>query len=247
MTKLYKVDAVVLRARDCGSADKLLTLFSRERGKIKAMAHGAGKSTSRKRGAVQPFTRSQFLLRAGREIDSVSQCEGLEMHLHLRENFTRLACASYLAELVEALAPEGEPGEPIFFLLMETLKRMAAVDPELLPLAFQLKAAALFGYRPELEVCAGCRSEMEGKIYFSPAQGGIVCDRCSDAAPGTATAINRGVVETMKVLARWHPSRLHQLKVDAPLKERLQFLLRVFLRYHLEKDLKSADFLSGLE
>lgn len=247
MTKLYKVDAVVLRARDCGNADKLLTLFTREQGKIKAMAHGAGKATSRKRGAVQPFTRSQFLLRRGREIDSVSQCEGLEMHLHLRENLNRLACASCLTELVEVLAPEGESSEPLFFILLESLERMATVDPELLTLAFQLKAAALYGYWPEMEVCAGCRSELEEPIYFSPAQGGAVCARCAVAAPGTATPIHRGMVETMKVLARWQTSRLHQLKVDPPLKERLLALLRVYLRYHLEKELKSVDFLKGLE
>ncbi|MCL6639116.1 MAG: DNA repair protein RecO [Firmicutes bacterium] len=247
MTKLYKVDAVVLRARDCGNADKLLTLFSRERGKIKVMAHGAGRTNSRKRGSVQPFTRSRFLLRRGRELDSVSQCEGLDMHLHLREDLTRLACASYLAELVEALAPEDEPNEPLFILLAATLQLMAGGDPETLALCFAMKAAALSGYFPELEVCAVCRAALGGNIYFSPDLGGVVCPACREGAPGKVATLNRGLIETMKALARWHPARLHQLKVDSPVKEKLRELLREFFRYHLEKDLKTADFLMRLE
>lgn len=241
--KLYKIDAVVLHARDCGGADKLLTLFSRELGKIKVMAHGAGKATSRKRGGVQMFTRSRFLIRRGREIDSISQCEGMEMFLHLRESFEKLACASYLVEMVEAMAPAGEPSEPLFLLLVTTLQLMDGGDPEVLTLAFALKVAGIFGYQPELEVCAGCRSALEGNIFFNPALGGIVCVKCRESAPGTATACNRGMVETMKLLSRWHPDKLHQLKIDARTRDSLFRLLHEYLSYHLDTELKSAVFL----
>lgn len=244
--KLYKLDAVVLHARDCGRADKLLTLFSIEQGKIKVIAHGAGKPTSRKRGGVQPFTRSRFLIRRGRELDSVSQCEGMEMFLHLRESFGKLTYASYLVEMVDAMAPAGEPSEPLFHLLLTTLQLMAGGDPEVLTLSFGLKAAGIFGYQPEFEVCAGCRSEIEGNIFFNPALGGIICARCREDAPGTTTACHRGMVETMKILSRWHPDKLHQLKIDARTRENLFRLLHGYLSHHLETELKSAAFLNRL-
>jgi hypothetical protein len=89
--KLYKTEALVLRSRDCGRGDKLLILYSRELGKIKVMAHGAARPSSRKRGAVQLFTRANFLIRRGREMDSVSQCEGVEMFSYLREDLEKIS------------------------------------------------------------------------------------------------------------------------------------------------------------
>ena len=110
--KLYKTEALVLRSRDCGRGDKLLILYSRELGKIKVMAHGAARPSSRKRGAVQLFTRANFLIRRGREMDSVSQCEGVEMFSYLREDLEKISYASYLFELVDVFTPEGEASDP---------------------------------------------------------------------------------------------------------------------------------------
>lgn len=243
--KLYKADGVVLRAWDCGSGDKLLVLFSKEHGKIKVMAHGAAKPASRKRGAVQSFTRSSFLIRRGRELDSVSQCEGVEMFPFLRSDLARLGYASYLAELVDALAPEGEPNEPLFNLLLVTMRLLAEGDPELLARAFEIRAAALLGYRPVLEECAACQNPVNGQPSFSPGLGGVVCQECAASAPGAA-ACSRGAVETMKTMLKWRPERLRQLKVDRATRGQLKALLQSFLRYHLERDLKSAAFLDRI-
>src|SRR5665647_1950461 len=154
--KLYKADAVVLRSIECGNGDKLLVLFSREHGKIKVMAHGVAKPSSRKRGFVQLFTYTRFLLHRGRELDSVSQCEGIEMFSYIRDNLEQISYASYLAELVEALIPEGEQNEPLFLLLLETLRLMEEGEAEMLTRSFEIKAAGLMGYRPVLEECAQC-------------------------------------------------------------------------------------------
>lgn len=243
MIKLYKAEAVVLRARDCGEGDKLLILYSREYGKIKVMAHGVTKPSSRKRGAVQSFTYTNFLIHRGRELDSVSQCEGVEMFSFLWGDLKKISYASYLAELVDALTPEGEPNEPLFFLLLTTLRLMADGDVELLTRAFEIKAAGFMGYRPVLEFCANCRGPSAGQLFFSPGAGGVLCEACGSSEP-EAKSFSRGALETMKILLSWHPARLRQLKVDRPLRNQIKYLMLEYLKYHLERELKSASFLN---
>ncbi|HOV79718.1 MAG TPA: DNA repair protein RecO [Bacillota bacterium] len=241
--KLYKAEAVVLRARDYGEGDKLLTLYSREYGKIRAAAHGVSKPSSRKRGAVQPFTLARFLLRRGRELDSVSQCEGLEMFLPLREDLERIAYASYIAELVDAVTPEGEPNEPLFLLLLDALRLMPEGDPELLARAFEIRTTAFSGYRPVLESCVNCMGDAAGRIFFSPALGGVLCPGCR-AADVEAVPCGKAVAEILKLMLRWRPSRLRQLKVDPAIKRELREVMHQYLKFHLDKDLKSSSFLN---
>lgn len=241
--KLYKTEALVLRARDCGGGDKLLILYSREFGKIKVMAHGVSKPSSRKRGAVQLFTRTNFLIHRGRNLDSVSQCEGVEMFSYLRGDLEKISYASYLFELVDAFTPEGEASEPLFLLLLTTLRLMATEDLELLARAFEIKAAGYSGYNPVLETCANCQGPLEGRLCFSPSLGGSLCGACGSADP-EALPCNRGLVENLKVLLRWHPSRLRQLKVDRQTRDQLKKLLHEYLIYHLEQEFKSAAFLN---
>lgn len=243
--KLYKAEALVLRARDCGDGDKLLTLFSREYGKIKVIAHGVSKPSSRKRGSVQPFTLTKFLLYRGRDLDSVSQCEGKEMFLSLRESLEKISYASYLAELVDALTPDGEPNEPLFLLLLTTLRLMAGEDPEILTRAFEIKAAGFVGYRPVLETCANCREAAARQPYFSPALGGVLCEKCSRSDPN-ALSCNKGIVEILKILLNWCPSRLRQLKIEPLTKKQIGRILHEYLKFHLDRDLKSSSFLNRL-
>jgi len=243
--KLYKIEAVVLRARDCGNADKLLILYSREQGKLKVMAHGAARPASRKRGSVQLFSHSRFLMSRGREIDSISQGEVIEMFSFLREDLEKIGYASYLAELVDTLTPEGEPNPALFELLLTSLHLLVSGDIELLTRAFEMKAVALLGYRPLLEQCANCRGPAEGRLFFSPAIGGVLCNSCRPAAPD-ALPCNKGIVEVLKLLLRWPLARLRQLKVDRSGKNQIRNLLYEFIRYHVERELKSAAFLKRL-
>ncbi|NLI11705.1 DNA repair protein RecO [Pelotomaculum propionicicum] len=243
--KLYKVEAVVLRSRDLGGGDKLLILYSREHGKIKVVAHGAAKPSSRKRGSVQLFSHTNFLLHRGRELDSVSQCEGVEMFSFIRSDLAKIGYASHLAELVDALAPEGEPNESLFTLLLETMRLMEAADAEILARSFEINAAAFLGYRPVLEFCALCQGPLTGNILFSPVQGGVLCENCGQSEPD-AMPCSRGVAETMKVFLSWPPARLRQLRVGETDRKQIKKLLYEYLKYHLEQDLKSATFLNRL-
>lgn len=242
--KLYKADAIVLRSRDCGEGNRILVLYAREYGKLRVMAHGVAKPSSRKRGAVQLFSRTQFLIHRGRELDTVSQCEVVEMFPALREDLGSISRASYMAELVDAFTPEEEPNVPLFLLLLTTLRLLAVKDPELLTRAFEIRAIGLLGYSPVLDNCTVCGTKLlQGPLSFSPAMGGVLCGACSLADP-EASLCNRGQLEVLKILANWDLTRLHQLKVGDATRKQLQKLLQNYIRYHLEGELKSTAFLS---
>lgn len=242
--KLYKIEAVVLRAVDCGNADKILILYSRERGKIKVMAHGISKPSSRKRGATQLFSHSRFLVRQGRELDTVSQAEVIEMFSFLREDLKNIVYASYLAELVDAFTPEEEPQSLLFELLLTTMHLLAAGDAELLTRCFEMRTIALLGYRPLLDQCANCQGATTGTLTFSPALGGVLCQDCRPA-DAAALPVNRGVLESLKLFLNWRPAQLSRFKVDNLTKSQIKVLLQAYIRYILERELKSAAFLGS--
>lgn len=242
--KLYKVDAIVLRSIDCGNGDKLLILFSRECGKMKVMAHGVTKPFSRKRGSVQPFTYTKFLIRRGRELDSVSQCEGIEMFPFLRHDLEIIGYASYLTELVLSLTPEGEQNEPLFRLILETMRLMEEGETEILTRSFEIKAAGLMGYRPVLDGCAHCGEPLPDRLFFSVETGGVLCEACGTGNP-QAIYVTRGMVETLKALLNWPQDRLRQLKISSADRKQIKTLLYEYLKYYLERDLKSVSFLNS--
>ncbi len=106
--RLYRVEAIVLKRSDYGEADRLLTLFTPDLGKLRAIAKGARKPSSRKSGHVELFTHSALLIARGRHLDVVTQADTLDAFLPLRENLDRLGFAYYLAELVDQFVEEGD-------------------------------------------------------------------------------------------------------------------------------------------
>ncbi|MCL2766339.1 MAG: DNA repair protein RecO [Peptococcaceae bacterium] len=239
--KHYKTEAVVIRAKDSGNGDKLMILFSKDQGKIKAMAHGVAKPTSRKRGAVQLFSHSRFLISKGRELDTISQGELIEIFPFLWNNLERFAQASYLAELVDAFTPEGEPNSRIFTMLLKTLHRLADSDGELLTRVFEIRLLTLSGFRPVLEHCANCQGQITGQIVFSPGLGGILCEKCREV-DSKAIQLNRGALENMKLYLTWSIEKLHRVKNDPTTGNQIKQALQSYIRYTLERKLKSTDY-----
>jgi DNA repair protein RecO (recombination protein O) len=136
MSKIYSVEALVLRARDYGEADKILTLYTKEQGKVSAIAKGARKPKSRLRGGVQLFSHSRIVLYRGPSLDTVTLAETVQAFAPLREDLTFLSYASYLVELLDCAVPEREPHEGIFHLAINCLELFPEKDPELVARLF---------------------------------------------------------------------------------------------------------------
>ena len=122
--RLYRTEAIILRRADLGEADRLLTIFTPARGKLRVVAKGARKPASRKSGHVELFTRSTLLIAKARNLDIVSQAETVEAYRALREDLLRSTYAHYIVELLDRFTGEEEESAELYDLLADTLSRL---------------------------------------------------------------------------------------------------------------------------
>lgn len=156
----YTTDALVLRNRQLGEKDRIVSLLSREHGKIPTVAKGARRPGSRLAAPSQQFTFAQFALAKGRNFDIITQVAIHDTFYALHTNIIATACASCATELLERALSERHPEPALFDLLMETLRSLVAGDNGEVTLRwFELRAAALLGYQPELSACVRCGRE----------------------------------------------------------------------------------------
>src|SRR3712207_2448889 len=147
--RVYKTEAVVLRQRKLGEADKILTLFSADLGKFDAVAKGVRRPGSRKAGHVELLTHVSLMLARGKSLDIITQAEALDTYLPLREDLRRLSCGLYVAELTDRFTAEHQESFPLFRLLVETLGGLTVHrDLELVLRFFELNLLGVAGYEP---------------------------------------------------------------------------------------------------
>lgn len=246
MTKLYSVDAIIIRARDYGEADKILTLYTKEHGKVQAIAKGVRKPASRLRGGVQLFSHSRILLYRGRTLDTATQAETKEAYAGLRDDFLRFAYASYFLELVDSAVLEREPNEGLFVLILISLGLLMGNDPEIIARLFEIRFLHQLGLRPFLRACLDCgRPVKNGIFYVVPALGGLICADCQGEKTGN-TWISAGAAQTMNKLLSIDPRRIFQLKISPAMRKEIESALEKNLEYHLEKTTKAKVVLNSM-
>ena len=188
MGRTYKTEAVVLRSIRYAEADRILHLYTADRGRVGAIAKGVRRTKSRFGGRLEPLGHAELLLHQGSgELHTVTGVELVRSHHAVREDPYRLAVGLVGAEAMLRLFTEQEANERAFRALTRFLDLLdeapASRRPELDPLglSFQLKLLWLSGYQPHLESCAGCGSEGVPAGYSARA-GGVVCGACSAGA-----------------------------------------------------------------
>ncbi|MHB8170926.1 MAG: DNA repair protein RecO [Thermincolia bacterium] len=240
---IYKAEAIVLRTRKYSEADQLVTLFSRQRGKIAAIAKGVRKMKSRRRGGVQPFTHGAFVLYEGKSLDHITQSDVIDGFPSLTMDLDRLAYASYITELVDGLVEGGQRNDKVFLLLLTTLHLMTTEDPEILTRVFEMRLTSFLGYCPELEICVNCGEDLKTTIRFSPQLGGVLCGRCLSHDP-MASRLTPATLAVMKQLLRIDLRRVGVLRLNQGVRGELEKLLNRFLDIRLERKLRTRDFVN---
>jgi len=178
-----KTEAIVLRSIRYGEADRILHLYSRQRGRVGAIAKGARKPRSRFGGRLEPFFRLDLVLHEGRsDLLTVTSVSTLDGYPHLRSSGPALSAGARACDAVLRLLDSAEPNLPAYNLLCRYLALLD--DPEQprgaeleAALSFRLKLALAAGFAPELASCASC-GEVDHLVGFSGAAGGVVCASC---------------------------------------------------------------------
>lgn len=241
---VYKVSAIVLRRRNLGEADKIVTYLTRERGKLSIVAKGSRKPTSRLAAATELFVYCRLVAATGRNLDVLTQSETRHPFLGLREDLNRFAHAAYLSEIVDRAVEEHDPHPDLFDLLLAAFYQMeSGRDPELVSPTFIVQAASLLGYQPELETCVRCARPLEEpQLGFSPTLGGLLCSACSQAAPDILP-FSQGARVVLRQLRTAETADLDRLRPPRNIRRQIQEAMEAHLKHHLSTGLKSTDFL----
>lgn len=246
--RAFRTPALILKRRDFGEADRLLTVLTPDHGKLTVIAKGARKPTSTRTGHVELFTRADMLIHRGRDFGIVQQVEMTRPFLPLREDLHLGAYASYAAELLDRFTAEADDEtRALFELADQTLERLCSADDPLLALRyFEMRLLDLVGFRPELTRCVISREPVEAEDqYFSYAEGGVV--RPAYAGRGTALVpVTMLTLKLMRHLQRSPYEQVRALKIVPGLHADLERVMLGYLTFLLERRLESIDFIQRL-
>jgi DNA repair protein RecO (recombination protein O) len=241
----FSVEAVVLRHSDFGEADRIVTLYSRQFGKTRAIVKGARKVASRKAGHLEPFTQVKLQLAKARDMPLITQADTLEAYLALKENLELTGQASYVIELLDRFTYDEGTGNPsLFDLLTQTLTRLASeVDPWLVIRYYEMRLLDQLGFRPTLFECAHCGREIIPEDqFFSYAAGGVICPSSARTEPDLRPIS----VEALRYLRHFQRSGFDEASRARPSSvaaQETEAIMQGYFTYLLERELKTPGFL----
>jgi DNA repair protein RecO (recombination protein O) len=239
-----RTEAVVLRHQNWGEADRILTLYSQELGKVRALAKGVRKMRSRKAGHLEPFTRASLLLAQGRDLLLITQAEASDLYLPLREDLMRIGYAAYVVELLDRFTFEEGENPGLFRLLVNTLKRLSEeVNPAFCVRYYEVRLMDLVGFRPHLFHCARCGEEIQAQDqYFSAEQGGVLCPGCGQKTPGVRP-ISMLALRLLRHMQRSDYNTAHKLALPVDVDREVENIMQHYITYLLERNLNTPSFL----
>jgi DNA repair protein RecO (recombination protein O) len=245
---VFNTDSIVLKQFDLGEADKIITFYSQDKGKVRAVARGVRKTKSSISGLVLPFSYNNVTIYQGRSLARINEIHGKYSFSKLREDLARMAYASYMAELVEKIGMENDPNEKLFSLLLTSFYHLSkVVDKKLnnVELSFKARLLGILGIRPELDKCTICEQPLNSQDlnYFAVDQGGLLCSDCYLTEDTRVTTISGESIQVLKELLWSGLKPVSNLHVSGSSIRELNQLIDDFISYHLDIQLKSYAFL----
>ncbi|WNV83368.1 DNA repair protein RecO [Umezawaea sp. Da 62-37] len=237
MANLYRDTGIVLRVQKLGEADRIITLLTQKHGKVRAVAKGVRRTSSRFGARLEPFGHVDVQFYPGRSLDVVTQVETLDaFHVKLVDDYSRYTAGCAVLETADRLtAEEGEPALRLYLLVTGALRALAAGerDGSLVLDAFLMRAMSIAGWAPAVDECARC-GEPGPHRAFNVQAGGVVCANCRPAGSATPSA------ETLRLLiallhGEWDV--VDALPVGA--RRDASGLVAAHLQWHMERQLRS--------
>jgi len=240
-----RTDALVLKSFDLREADQILTIFSRELGKIPVVAKGVKKPQSTLRGLVQPFCYSQFFMTRSGEMHLITQGRINEFFGNIREDLEKTLQAVYILELLDKSTVERDPNPPLLDLALQVLHYMNGNPASSIYLRFfEVKLLGLVGFAPVLNSCCNCH-RTDNLNYFSPGGGGALCSDCAPTFRG-----NRVLPATLAALRTLQQSGLKiipRLRLSPAVLEQMEEVMEDYLEFYLEKKLNLKEVMKTLK
>jgi DNA repair protein RecO (recombination protein O) len=242
----YQTEAIVIKKTKLGEADSILTFFTPRLGKIQGFAKSLRKPKSKMAGHLELLTHSTVSFARGRNLDTITGAQTINAFLPLRNDLWLTSCGLYVAELVHQFTAEHQENSPLFQLMLETLERLCQADnKELVLRYFELHLLEGVGYRPQLRECVTCHKALEPTTnYFSPAAGGMLCYACNSSQP-FSYPLSLNAQKVLRLLQGDDYSST-RVNIDSGLAREIENVISGYLKYLLEREVKSASWLDTL-
>lgn len=243
---IIKSEAYVIRKMPFRETSWMVTLFTRESGKIKGIVKGARKLKSKLLSAFELLTYLNvvFYERAKSNLHLVSDASILRGNEKIRKSFSSLTYGSYFAELIDGLLEEHDPQPAVFDLLQSAVHELEKSNLafETLARAFEFKLLDSAGLSPHLDQCMKCGASEMKKLYFSVAQGGLFCERCH--SEGGGFLISRSTVNAIDAFLHHDLETAARLEFTPQIDQELHQIAQRFIERRIEKRLKSLQFIN---
>ena len=246
---LYKTEGIVLKSMEYQEADKIVNIFTKDYGKITAIAKGVRKTKSKFGSSLEILTHAIFLFYKGRNIDIVSQTEILESFFSTSKEVIKFAFAANCVEVVNKLTEEREINIGLFNLLKVVLHYLReSNDPKLLTLSFKWQTMSILGYRPSLDHCCRCNKSVEDQkeMRFNIKEGGLVCNHCIDEDKEGSINVSLYFVKLLRKILITRLSTISNATIPDNKMKELEKITNVYIGYHSEKSFKTDEFLRSL-
>lgn len=245
--KSIKTHGIIIKRMELGEADRLLTIFTYELGKVRALAKGSRKPLSRLAGHLEPFSLTDCQLHEGKSFYLVTGASIETAFAGIRADLTKTSLACYFLEMVDSLTVDLQAQLTVFELLRESLVVLESVsrkeDYTLLRAAFSLKLLTDLGYLPELTRCVNCHQLLypEGN-GFSARAGGLLCPQCRLTDYDTL-AISGNTIKAMRLLLAEPMSVISRVRISHSVLQELEAIIEAYLYYHVGRELYSSHFI----
>lgn len=243
---LYKIEGIIIRTNDYGESNKILTIYTKEMGKIAVMARGAKKPKSRLSSISQLFTHGQFLVQKGSGLGVLNQGEILNTFRTIRSDIFLTAYAAYMIELLDKLTDDGKPSVSLFSFLHTMLTHLNNnVEADVLLYIYELRMLRIAGISPEVNCCVNCKAT-EGEFSFSIEEGGFLCHRCVHIDP-YYIKMSPATARIIRLLYYVDIHRLGKISLKDETKEELKKIISTYFEKYSGIHLKSKKFLDQLD
>jgi len=246
---LVKATVIILRSRKWGDADRIVTCYANNLGKIRGIARGARRQKSRFGAALEPFTvcRLDLFEKTGDSLYRISHVDVVTSFQSLREDLGLMAAAARMVNVVAAVTPDGDPDPRLFDTLEQGLASLPqSGDPVCTALLFQIKLLGLTGFRPQTDHCAVCgKTRITGPPHFSPVAGGIVCLMCAAQQRTRCVVLSHGTLAFLQQAVRMAPRLITRLRAVGQVRSEVEEAIDKYVTVVAGKRLPPADFLAA--
>lgn len=243
----YRAQGLVIRHREFGEADRILTIYTLEKGKLQAIAKGVRKLKSRKAGHLEPFTQVTLQLAKGRNFDVITQAETIRKFNNILDDLKLTAQAAYVLELLDRFTYEEGENRALYNLVVETLLRLdRGFSPGLVLHYYEVHLMDILGFKPQLQECVVCGASIQPEDqYFSAKLGGIVCPNSLSGDP-SAWLVSMNALRYLRFFQRSPWPQVKNRTIPQEVDRELSKLIEKYLTYLLEYGLKTPGFLDAV-